>query len=243
MRGRPCFLWGAANVVCPLCYSYLYLGTYMPDKPIALEDRKTDAQRLFSPSAARNRDPILDVLNLVLPASGAALEIASGTGEHIVHFAKRLPGWTFQPTEFDEASRQSVMAWIAHEGLTNVAPPVTLDAAKDVWSVESKAPFDAVLSLNMIHIAPWAAARGLFAGAGRVLRIDGVLFLYGPFKEAGEHNAPSNAAFDESLRARNPDWGVRDVVDLRKLADGAGLRLRTRHAMPANNQALVFVKT
>lgn len=214
----------------------------MADKPIALENRESDAQRLFSPSAARNRDPILQVLQSILPAQGSALEIACGTGEHVVHFAKGLPGWRFQPTEFDETSRQSVIAWIAHEGLTNVAPPVTLDASADSWGVESAGPFDAVLSLNMIHIAPWAAAEGLFRGAGRVLRRGGLLFLYGPFQDGGVHNAPSNAAFDESLRARNPAWGIRDIVDLQKLAAGNGLDLRERRAMPANNQALVFVK-
>jgi len=214
----------------------------MVDKPIALEDRAADVQRLFSPSAARNRDPILDALQSILPPQGSMLEIASGTGEHVVHFARGLPGWRFQPTEFDEASRQSVRAWIAHEGLANIAAPVTLDASAGVWPVESAGPVDAVLSLNMIHIAPWAAAQGLFRGAGRVLKPGGLLLLYGPFQEDGVHNAPSNAAFDESLRARDPDWGVRDIRDLQALANDNGLTLRERQAMPANNQILVFVK-
>jgi SAM-dependent methyltransferase len=214
----------------------------MVDKPIALEDRAADVQRLFSPSAARNRDPILDALQSILPPQGSMLEIASGTGEHVVHFARGLPGWRFQPTEFDEASRQSVRAWIAHEGLANIAAPVTLDASAGVWPVESAGPVDAVLSLNMIHIAPWAAAQGLFRGAGRVLKPGGLLLLYGPFQEDGVHNAPSNAAFDESLRARDPDWGVRDIRDLQALANDNGLTLRERQAMPANNQSLVFVK-
>ena len=214
----------------------------MVDKPIALEDRAADVQRLFSPSAARNRDPILDALQSILPPQGSMLEIASGTGEHVVHFARGLPGWRFQPTEFDEASRQSVRAWIAHEGLANIAAPVTLDASAGVWPVESAGPVDAVLSLNMIHIAPWAAAQGLFRGAGRVLKPGGLLLLYGPFQEDGVHNAPSNAAFDESLRARDPAWGVRDIRDLQALANDNGLTLRERQAMPANNQILVFVK-
>ena len=214
----------------------------MTDKPIALETRETDAQRLFSPSAARNRDPILQMLQAILSERGSALEIASGTGEHVVHFAKGLPGWRFQPTEFDEASRQSIAAWIAHEGLTNVAAPVPLDARAAHWEVEAAAPFDAILSLNMIHIAPWAAAQGLFAGAARGLRPGGILFLYGPFKEAGAHSAPSNAAFDESLRGRNPDWGVRDIVDLQALAHENGLTLKERQAMPANNLSLVFAR-
>ena len=214
----------------------------MVDKPIALEDRAADVQRLFSPSAARNRDPILDALQSILPPQGSMLVIASGTGEHVVHFARGLPGWRVQPTEFDEASRQSVRAWIAHEGLANIAAPVTLDASAGVWPVESAGPVDAVLSLNMIHIAPWAAAQGLFRGAGRVLKPGGLLLLYGPFQEDGVHNAPSNAAFDESLRARDPDWGVRDIRDLQALANDNGLTLRERQAMPANNQILVFVK-
>ena len=214
----------------------------MVDKPIALEDRAADVQRLFSPSAARNRDPILDALQSILPPQGSMLEIASGTGEHVVHFARGLPGWRFQPTEFDEASRQSVRAWIAHEGLANIAAPVTLDASAGVWPVESAGPVDAVLSLNMIHIAPWAAAQGLFRDAHRVLKPGGLLLLYGPFQEDGVHNAPSNAAFDESLRARDPDWGVRDIRDLQALANDNGLTLRERQAMPANNQILVFVK-
>ena len=214
----------------------------MVDKPIALEDRAADVQRLFSPSAARNRDPILDALQSILPPQGSMLEIASGTGEHVVHFARGLPGWRFQPTEFDEASRQSVRAWIAHEGLANIAAPVTLDASAGVWPVESAGPVDAVLSLNMIHIAPWTAAQGLFRGAGRLLKQGGVLLLYGPFQENGVHNAPSNASFDESLRARDPDWGVRDIRDLQTLANDNGLTLRERQAMPANNQILVFVK-
>lgn len=215
----------------------------MADKPIALEDRATDAQRLFSPSAARNRDPILQMLQSILPPQGSMLEIASGTGEHVVHFARGLPCWRFQPTEFDETSRQSVRAWIAHEGLANVAAPVALDARADTWDVEQSGPFDAMLSLNMIHIAPWAAAQGLFRGAGRVLKSGGLLLLYGPFQEDGVHNAPSNAAFDESLRARDPDWGVRDIRDLQSLAKENGLTLRQRQAMPANNQILTFVKS
>ena len=215
----------------------------MADKPIALEDRATDAQRLFSPSAARNRDPILQMLQSILPPQGSMLEIASGTGEHVVHFARGLPGWRFQPTEFDESSRQSIIAWIAHEGLKNVAEPVALDARADIWGVEQSAPFDAILSLNMIHIAPWDAAQGLFRGAGRLLKSGGLLLLYGPFQEDGVHNAPSNAAFDESLRARDPDWGVRDIRDLQSLAKENGLTLRQRQAMPANNQILTFVKS
>ena len=134
-------------------------------------------------------------------------------------------------------------AWIAHKGLANVAAPVTLDARAEIWGVEESGLFDAVLSLNMIHIAPWAAAQGLFRGASRVLKPGGLLLLYGPFQENGVHNAPSNAAFDESLRARDSDWGVRDIRDLQKLANDNGLTLRERQAMPANNQLLAFVKS
>jgi SAM-dependent methyltransferase len=143
------------------------------------------------------------------------LEIASGTGEHVAH-SPRLPGLRWQP-EFDETSRRSVRAWIAHETLSNVAAPIGIDASTTDWGVEDQR-FDAILSMNMIHIAPWAAAVGLFMGAGRLLKPGGILFLYGAFKQGGVHNAPSNEEFDRSLKSHDPDWGVRDIDDLTALA-------------------------
>jgi cyclopropane fatty-acyl-phospholipid synthase-like methyltransferase len=212
-------------------------------KPITLEaDQASDGDRLFSPAAARNRDPVLQVLREVLPAEGSVLEIASGSGEHVTYFAKHLPGLRWQPSEFDERSRRSVRAWIAHEASSNVAAPIGIDASTTDWGIEDRR-FDAILSMNMIHIAPWAVAVGLFMGAGRLLEPGGILFLYGPFKQGGVHHARSNEEFDRTLRSRDPDWGVRDIDDLTALASANGLRFVRSVAMPANNQSLIFEKT
>jgi SAM-dependent methyltransferase len=215
-----------------------------PPRPVAVEDRSPagDARQL-SPSAARNRGPILEVLTRVLPKKGIVLEIGSGTGEHAVCFAKALPRLVWLPSDPDAASRASIEAWIATEGLANVRAPVALDVRRGIWGVEDDAPFDAMISLNMVHIAPWEAALGLLAGAGRLLGPDGILFFYGPFMLSGIHTAASNAAFDADLKRRDPCWGVRDVDDL--VGEGAlrGLELREVVKMPANNLSLVFVKS
>ena len=192
-----------------------------------------------SPSVARNRDPILLVLRRVLPGRGTVLEVASGTGEHAAHFAAALPHLTWQPTDMDEDARRSVAAHRELVGLPNLLPPLALDVRAPVWPV---AHADALVAINMIHISPWTAAEGLMAGAARVLPPRGVLYLYGPYKENGEHTAPTNAAFDASLRARDPAWGVRDIADVRALAGAAGLDLVERVTMPANNLSLVFRK-
>jgi SAM-dependent methyltransferase len=215
-----------------------------PPNPVALENRdRTGDGRHFSPSAARNSGPIREVLERVLPRSGTALEIGSGTGEHVVCFAKALPGLLWQPSDPDPASRASIAAWIAAEGIANVRAPVAIDVRKAAWGVEDAAPFTAIISLNMIHIAPWQAALGLLAGAGRMLRPDGILYLYGPFMRSGAHTAPSNAAFDADLKRRDPGWGVRDIDDLVREAAPHGLELREVIEMPANNLSLVFVRT
>ena len=190
-----------------------------------------------SPAVARNRDPILAVLRRVLPTQGTVLEIASGTGEHAVYFAAALPHLTWQPTDLGVDARASVAAHRAAAQLPNLEAPLALDARAPSWPVERA---DAVVSINMIHIAPWAAVEGLMAGAGRLLAPGGVLYLYGPFKEHGEHTAPSNAAFDASLRARDPRWGVRDRDEVAALAQRNRLKLVERVAMPANNLSLVF---
>lgn len=192
-----------------------------------------------SPSVARNRDPILLVLRRALPARGTVLEVASGSGEHAVHFAAALPHLTWQPTDADEEARRSIAAHRELARLSNVLPPLALDVRAPVWPV---ARADALVAINMIHIAPWTATEGLMAGAARVLPPEGVLYLYGPYKENGEHTAPSNAAFDASLRACDPQWGVRDLAEVRALAEAGGLRLVERVAMPANNLSLVFRK-
>ena len=196
-----------------------------------------DAQT--APAVARNREPILAVLRRVLPARGRVLEIASGTGEHAVHFAAGLPELTWQPTDCDPDALRSIRAHRALAQLPNLSPPFDLDATAPVWPATHA---DAMVAINLIHIAPWAAAEGLMAGVGRLLDRGSVLYLYGPFKEDGRHTAPSNAAFDASLRAHDPEWGVRDVGDVADLARRHGLELVERVAMPANNLSLVLRK-
>ena len=195
---------------------------------------------LTAPAVARNRDPILAVLRRVLPARGTVIEIASGTGEHAVHFAAGLPNLTWQPTDCDPDALRSISAHRAAAQLPNLLAPLALDATAPTWPITQA---DAVVSVNMIHIAPWTAAEGLMAGAGRLLEPGGVLYLYGPFKEHGQHTAPSNAAFDASLRAQDPEWGVRDTGDVAELARRHGFDLVDRIAMPANNLSLVFRAT
>lgn len=209
--------------------------------PVALEQRAQDAdQRMFSPSAARNMEPILTVLKALVPADGTVLEIGCGTGEHAVCFAAAMASVTWLPSDPDPASRASTASWIKFSGVRNVLAPIAIDASSAAWGVEKRGPFDAVISINMVHIAPWAAAVGLFSGAGRLLRIGGLLCLYGPFMHNGAYNAPSNADFDQSLKAHNPAWGLRDIAELERVARAAGLKRDQTFAMPANNTLLVF---
>ncbi|GEP11279.1 DUF938 domain-containing protein [Methylobacterium gnaphalii] len=200
----------------------------------------SDGDALFSPSAARNREVILDVLRWVLPASGLVLEIASGSGEHAVHFARALPGLTWQPSDPDPAALRSISAHARSASLGNLRPALALDAEAPLWPLEHA---DAVVSINMVHIAPWPAAEGLMAGAGRVLEKGGPLLLYGPFTVDGTHTAPSNSAFDASLRMRDPRWGIRDVAALEQAAAAHGMQPAERVPMPANNFCLVFRKS
>jgi cyclopropane fatty-acyl-phospholipid synthase-like methyltransferase len=172
------------------------------------------------------------------PERGAVLEIASGAGEHAVFFAKALPGLTWQPSDPDEGARASIAAWTAAEGVANVLPPLALDAREADWDVEG--PFDVVVAINMIHIAPWEATKGLMAGCAHVLKPGGLLFLYGPYKRDGRHTAPSNEAFDASLKARDPAWGVRDLAAVAAEAAARGLSLRETVDMPANNLSVLF---
>lgn len=197
----------------------------------------SDARR-FAPATERNRGPILEVLRQWLPASGNVLEIASGTGEHVVHFAAALRQLTFQPSDPDPLNRDSIGAWIRHAGLTNVRAPLAVDATAAQWSLPDVPA--AVLCINMIHIAPWAATLGLLRNAGAELSAGGMLYLYGAFKRGGAHTAPSNAAFDESLRARDPGWGVRDLEAVIEAADSAGFSLAHTVSMPANNLSVVL---
>ena len=195
---------------------------------------------LSSPAAERNKDPILSVLEAVLPAAGTVLEIASGTGQHVCFFASLLPGLDFQPTEPDPASRDSMMARIREAGLTNVATPIALDVHDARWPVA--ADIDAVLCINMIHISPWTATDALCRGAARHLRTRGKLVLYGPYLENGTA-VQSNLDFDASLRRRNPEWGLRDLEEVTRIAAGHGLQRQQVVRMPANNLTVVFAKS
>ena len=190
-----------------------------------------------APAVARNRDPILAVLRSLMPEKGVVLEIASGTGEHAAYFAAALPHLNWQPTDQDDAALSSIAAWRETARLPNLLPPLRLDVMVPVWPVGWA---DSVVCINMIHISPWCACEALVAGAAKVLAPSGVLFLYGPYKEGGRHTAPSNEAFDADLRARNPEWGVRDLDDVRVLADKHGFTFERRVAMPANNLSVVF---
>jgi Protein of unknown function (DUF938) len=192
-----------------------------------------------APAADRNKEPILAVLRRVLPESGLVVEIASGTGQHIVHFARALPGLEWQPSDPDPEARSSIAAWIAHERLPNVRPPLDLDVGSEPWPVDQA---DAVVCINMIHISPWAATLSLMTGAARLLPMQGVVFLYGPFRRSERETAPSNEAFDAQLRRQNPEWGLRDLEAVVSAAKQTGLDLIEIAEMPANNLSVVFRK-
>ena len=195
--------------------------------------------RLVVSSADRNREPILKVLERVLPKTGLVLEVASGTGQHVIHFAQALKGLSWQPTDMDAACRRSISAWLATAGLANVRQPLDLDVRVLPWRVPT---LDAIVCLNLIHIAPWSVATALFAGAGLALRETGLLYLYGPYSVQGRHTAPSNAAFDSALRAENPEWGLRDLKEVEALAKDQGFDLAETIEMPANNFSVLFRK-
>jgi SAM-dependent methyltransferase len=202
--------------------------------------------RLDAAAFHRNHEAIAPVLDAFLQnRSGDVLEIGSGTGQHAVAFASRWPAVTWWPTDLNDNHLRSIAAWRTHAKLNNVKAPVRLDASQNDWRLSAlglPSPFVAIFCANVIHISPWAVAEGLFAGAARHLTPDGRLFLYGPFKRDGKHNAPSNAAFDESLRSRNPEWGVRDIAELNALATANKLRLAEMSEMPSNNAILTFAR-
>ena len=198
------------------------------------------ADKRHAPATLRNRDAIAAVLADWLPPSGTVLEVASGSGEHAIHFAAAFPHLVWQPSDPDPAGLTSIAAWRAEAGLANVAPPLALDAAASDWPVEQA---DAILCINMVHISPWEATLGLFAGAAR-LRVPGApLILYGPYIESDVPTAESNLAFDANLRARDPAWGLRDTDMVKSAARAAGLAFIERRAMPANNLMLLFRRT
>jgi SAM-dependent methyltransferase len=195
--------------------------------------------RLSSPAFPRNREPIATVLAQLLPSSGSVLELASGSGEHVIHFARQFEQLSWQPSDPEPAARASIAQRRLEAGLANLREPLDIDAAGARWPA---ATFDVVVCINMLHIAPWTAAQGLMAGAGRVLRQGGGLYLYGPFARQGWTTAPSNLAFDRSLRAQNPHWGLRALEDVTALAETHGLALRQVVEMPANNLSVWFEK-
>jgi len=197
-----------------------------------------DARR-HSPAAERNRGPILAELQRLLPTQGLALEIASGTGQHAAHFAAALAGWRWQPTDGDARSPASIAAWC--EGLANVLPPLHLDVLADPWPGVPN-PVDAIFCANLLHISPSATTPALMRGAARHLSAEGLLLLYGPYLVDGVDTAPSNLAFDADLRARDAAWGLRRLADVVLQAGNAGLQLRERVAMPANNLLLAFAR-
>jgi len=193
--------------------------------------------RQHRPHVARNRDPILEVLRRLLPATGLVLEVASGSGEHAAYFATKLPALMWQPTDPDPEAIASTAAHRVTAGVPNLLPPLMLDVMSERWPVDRA---DAVICCNMIHIAPWSACEGLVAGAARTLPSGGLLYLYGPYKIGGEHTAPSNRNFDLDLRARNPEWGIRDLGDVTALAERHGFKLAETVPMPANNLSVIF---
>jgi SAM-dependent methyltransferase len=198
----------------------------------------TDHRR-YAPHVARNAGPIAEVLRDVLPARGLVLEVASGTGEHILHFAREFPKLLWQPSDPEPAALRSIEAWRAESGLFNLLPAVSLDARAADWPVPQA---DAILCINMVHISPWAATVGLLRGAGRLLAEGAPLCLYGPYRRAGVETAPSNEAFDESLKARDPEWGLRDLEAVAAEAEQHGLALEQVVEMPANNISALFRK-
>lgn len=193
----------------------------------------------FSPAADRNKQPILDVLREVLPERGHALEIASGTGQHVAWFAAALPQWTWQPTDAMPVAMESISARIAEQGLSNVRPPLVLDVVAPEW-LPGIEQFDLIYCANMLHISPWATCAALMQGSARHLTPSGVLVTYGPYLEDGLPTSEGNLSFDQSLRTQDPGWGIRRREDVEQEAARAGLQLRTRNAMPANNLLLVW---
>ena len=199
----------------------------------------------FSAAADRNKQVILEMLKQVLPEEGSVLEIASGTGQHITFFAAAMPGFTWQPTDADAAALPWIAARVKEQQQTNVRDPLSLDVLAAQWPAGGATftePFDAIYCANMLHIAPWATCAALLQGSSRHLAAGGVLITYGPYLEEDVATSPGNLAFDESLRAQNPAWGIRRLENVAQEARRAGLKLRERHAMPANNLLLVWCK-
>ena len=193
--------------------------------------------RQYAPATVRNRDFILDVLRDILPLRGVILEIASGSGEHVVHFARNFPSLAFQPSDPEPDALRSISAWVEAADVANVRAPIVLDAAQSPWPIVSA---DGIICINMVHISPWDASVGLIRGAAAILPLGSPLYLYGPYKRKGFATAPSNEAFDRNLRDRNPTWGLRDLEAVTSIAQAVGFSVPTVTEMPANNLSVVF---
>jgi SAM-dependent methyltransferase len=206
--------------------------------PFVFDD--TGEAKRYAPATERNREAIAEALERILPNQGTVLEIASGTGEHLIHFAQTSPHLNWQPSDYDDAGLASIAAWSAEAGLPNILPPLRIDAISADWPPIRA---DAILCINMIHISPWEATQGLMAGAGRLLAAGAPLYLYGPYRQHGVALAEGNVSFDASLKQRNPDWGLRYVEDVAALGMQAGFKLDSIEPMPANNLSLIFYKS
>lgn len=199
----------------------------------------TGEAKRHAPATARNRDAIASVIGKYLPKTGTILEIASGTGEHLVHFARTFPQLLWQPSDYDQAGLASINAWASDSGLDNILPPIRIDAASTDWPIEQA---DGILCINMIHISPWEATMGLISGSASRLSKGAPLYLYGPYIQKGVPTVESNLAFDRSLRDRNAAWGLRSVEDVVEYAKQKGIMLQAIREMPSNNLSLVFSK-
>lgn len=238
LRGLPLTFPGTTGVPEPVAGGRLAQA----HRPQAVGAAAPEAAKLVSPSAERNLAPIIEVLEPHLPEVGLVLEIASGTGQHVAAFARRFPQLTFQPSDADPAARASIEAWRAEAGAENLRRPVALDVAAPDWWTALDAPVAALIAINLIHISPWAATEGLFAGAGRLVGEGGLVYLYGPHRRDGVHTAPSNEAFDAGLRRTDPQWGLRDIAEVADVAAKNGFQLKDIVPMPANNFSLLFRK-
>lgn len=197
----------------------------------------------YAPATQRNKEPILEVLLRVLPKSGNILEIASGTGEHSLFFAPTFSPRKWIPSDPNPTARNSIEAWRQESLIDNIQPPLNINAASSSWELEEKQlNITTIININMIHISPWNACLGLMEGAKRILPSGGILYLYGPYKQGGKHTAPSNESFDQSLRSQNPEWGVRNLEDVVKVAEEKGLIFQEMVEMPANNLSVIFQK-
>ncbi|OKH50380.1 SAM-dependent methyltransferase [Calothrix sp. HK-06] len=206
----------------------------------------TNSAKQYAPATQRNREAILEVLQQVLPPSGTILEVASGTGEHAVFMAPHLLKHKWLPSDPNPVARASIAAWLNEVESNNIYEPIDIDASLPTWSVETHlenfSPITAIVNINMIHISPWAACLGLMAGANRILPPGGILYMYGPYKQNGKHTAPSNEAFDESLKMQNSEWGVRDLEEVIQAASAQNLSFLKTFQMPANNLSVIFAK-